>query len=416
VRYDRLRFALAIALAALLHAAPAAAQSIGSAHAISNQVDGILRGATRTLAVGSDVFANEVVRTGDAASARLVFLDSTNLSVGPRSSVTLDRFVYNPDRNTGRVVVRASRGIFRFVTGSQPSRDYSIETPVATIGVRGTVFDLLVRPDRTVVVLVEGAVVVRAHGGPTVTLSVPGTAVTVWAGGRVDGPRPFNGPIIDTASNAPFPYFGGGPVLVAGPGAPVGQGRIQPFLGIAGGVRASTTRFDVAPPFDVDATTGVLDLNGGFLYMPAGTNLVIGPRLGVLLGFGSGAIEGPPASPAFTYKVEMPWTTYYEAVVGANLGPVAFSRNARILGSLGAATTHTKVTGTAGAFSVESSTTTTGVTASLGIDFEVAPTLFVGGQLRYINAPTGNVLIPGLVPISSNSYVGTVTLTKMFPQ
>ncbi len=395
---------------------PGAAQSIGSARSITNQVDGVLHGATRSLAVGSDVFSNEVVRTGDAASAPLVFLDSTNLSVGPRSSVKLDRFVYNPDRNSGRVVVRASRGIFRFVTGSQPSRDYTVETPVATIGVRGTVFDLLVRSDRTVVVLVEGAVVVRAHGGPTVTLTVPGTAVTVYAGGRVDGPRPFNGPIIDTASNAPFPYFGGMPTLLAGPGAPVGHGRIQPFLGLEGGVRGSTTRFDVAPPFDVDSTIGVVGLSGGFLYMPTGTNFVVGPRVGALLGFGSGSITSPPASPAFTYKVEMPWTAYYEAVAGANLGPILGSHNARVLGSIGGATTHTTVTGTAGAFSVESSTTTTGVTASIGMDFEVVPSLFLGGQFRYINVPTGNVLIPGLVPVSSNSYIGSITLTKMFPQ
>jgi opacity protein-like surface antigen len=407
---------LFVAVVALLHAAPGSAQSIGSARSVANQVDGILRGATRSLAVGSDVFSNEVVRTGDAASAQLVFLDSTNLSVGPRSAVTLDRFVYNPDRNTGRVVVRASRGIFRFVTGSQPSRDYTVETPVATIGVRGTIFDLLVRAGRTVVVLVEGAVVVSAHGGPTVTLTVPGTAVTVYAGGRVDGPRPFNGPIFDTASNATFPYFGGVPTMLAGPGAPVGRGRIQPFVGIEGGMRASTTRFDVDPPFDVDSTIGVVGVNGGFLYMPTGTNFVVGPRVGVLLGFGSGSITSPPASPAFTYKVEMPWTAFYEAVAGANLGPALFSRNTRILGSIGGATTHTTITGTAGAFSVESSTTTTGLTASLGMDVEVSPALFVGGQFRYINAPTGTVLIPGLVPISSNSYIGTITLTKMFPQ
>ena len=410
------RFACAVALFALLHAAPGAAQSIGNARSITNQVDGILRGATRSLAVGSSVFSNEVVHTGDAASAQLVFLDSTNLSVGPRSSVTLDRFVYNPDRNTGRVVVRASRGVFRFVTGTQPSRDYTVETPVATIGVRGTVFDLLVRADRTVVLLVEGAVVVTAHGGRTVSLTVPGTAVTVYAGGRIDGPKPWNGPIIDTASNAPFPYFGGAPTLLAGPGAPVGRGRIQPFLAIEGGVRASTTTFDVVPPFDVDSTIGVVGLNGGFLYMPTGTNLLVGPRVGVLLGFGSGSITDPPASPGFTYKVEMPWTAFYEAVAGADLGPALFSRNARILGSIGGATTHTKVTGTAGAFSVESSTTTTGLTASIGMDFEVSPSLFLGGQFRYINAPTGTVSIPGPVPISSNSYIGTITLTKMFPQ
>jgi hypothetical protein len=50
------------------------------------------------------------------------------------------------------------------------------------------------------------------------------------------------------------------------------------------------------------------------------------------------------------------------------------------------------------------------------MDFEVSPSLFLGGQFRYINAPTGTVSIPGPVQISSNSYIGTITLTKMFPQ
>jgi hypothetical protein len=117
------------------------------------------------LAAGGDVFANEVVRTGDASNAQLVFLDRTNLGVGPKSSVTLDRFVYDPDRGTGRVVVRATRGIFRFVTGSQPSQDYTIETPLATIGVRGTIFDLLVQQTRVIVVLVSGEVRVTPRKG-----------------------------------------------------------------------------------------------------------------------------------------------------------------------------------------------------------------------------------------------------------
>ena len=62
-----------------------------------------------------------------------------------RSEVRLDRFVYNPDRSTGQVTVEASRGVFRFVTGSQDPKSYAIKTPIATIGVRGTEFHLLVR-------------------------------------------------------------------------------------------------------------------------------------------------------------------------------------------------------------------------------------------------------------------------------
>ena len=402
------RILLTIAGLALASTEASAAQPIGSARSVANQVDGIIGGAARSLAAGSDVFTNEVIRTGDAASAQLVFLDNTNLNVGPRSAVTLDRFVYDPQRNTGRVVVRASRGIFRFITGSQPPRDYTIRTPIATIGVRGTVFDLLVDPDKIVVVLVEGAIVVTTAQGRSVSLTVPGTAVTIYAGGRISGPAPWGGTIFDTASNAPFPYFGSVPFAL-------GPGGWQPFVGIEGGVRASRTHYDVMPPFNVDSTIGVVGFNGGFLYMLPDSKLFVGPRVGVLLGFGHGSITSPPASPAFTYEVKMPWTVFYEAEVGADLGTAPFGRDTRIHGSLGAATTHTSVHGTSPGLTVDSSTTRTGVTASVGLDFEVSPSLYLGGQFRYINVPTGDVLIPGLVPISSNSFIGTVTLTRPLP-
>src|SRR5215831_17290625 len=101
---------------------------------------GILGGTTRAMAAGSELFSNETVRTGEASQAQLLFLDQTSLSVGARSEVRLDRFVYNPDRKAGNVVIEASRGAFRFVSGSQNPSNYTIKTPLATIGVRGTIF------------------------------------------------------------------------------------------------------------------------------------------------------------------------------------------------------------------------------------------------------------------------------------
>jgi hypothetical protein len=382
---------------------------IGGATAVTNQVQGILHGASRALAVGSDVHANEVVRTEDASVAQLVFLDNTNLNVGPRSAVTLDRFVYDPSRNTGRVVVRASQGIFRFVTGSQPSRDYTIETPVATIGVRGTEFDLLVRGNRIVIILISGQVIVTTHHGRTVSLTQPGTQLTVYSDGRIVGPETWPGPITDTASNAPFPYFGGVPTaMLSGPFMPSGPltvNGLQPFLNVEGGIRGSRTTFDVTPPFDVDAATGVVGVNGGLMFAPMGGNFFFGPRVGVLFGFGSGSRVSPPASPAFTYKVEMPWTVFYEAEAGTWIG------NTMLHASIGGATTRTSVTGTAGAFSVNDQLSRTGVTASAGFDVPVAPSVFLGGQFRYIRVPSGPVDIPGTVPIASDVFIGTVGAT-----
>ena len=73
----------------------------------------------RTLSGGADVYSQETVRTGDAGQADMQFHDSSNLSVGPKSSVRLDKFVYDPNKSAGTVAIQATRGTFRFVTGSQ---------------------------------------------------------------------------------------------------------------------------------------------------------------------------------------------------------------------------------------------------------------------------------------------------------
>ena len=96
------------------------------------------------------------------------------------------------------------------LTGQQPPQDYKIITPLATIGVRGTVFDLDVQPAKVIVILESGQVTVTPRAGRAVTLNVPQTSVTVFASGRVEGPVAWHGSIIETASNWQFPLVGGG--------------------------------------------------------------------------------------------------------------------------------------------------------------------------------------------------------------
>ena len=123
---------------AILFALPATAcnaqTKIGKATSVKPQAEGSIAG---TLAPQSDVHASETVRTGDAGVADLRFIDQTNLSVGPTSVVRLDKFVYDPNRSSGSVVIDATRGSFRFVAGSQDKRAYKVKTPYGTLGIRG---------------------------------------------------------------------------------------------------------------------------------------------------------------------------------------------------------------------------------------------------------------------------------------
>jgi hypothetical protein len=188
----------------------AAAQgNIGVAAATRNQVEGVVNSQTQSVAVGNNVFSNELIRTGEDSLAQLLFLDQTSLSVAPKSEVTLDRFVYNPSSNAGTVGLHATIGAFRFVTGSQNPRNYRIETPVATISVRGTILDLLVWSDYTIVIIQEGsATVTSLRTQLSYDLTVPGTALIVWASGRVEGPITWDSTLIHVNGQVPFPLYG----------------------------------------------------------------------------------------------------------------------------------------------------------------------------------------------------------------
>jgi hypothetical protein len=114
-----------------------AQEAIGKAASVKPQAEGS-HGGTRTLSGGSDIYSKEMVRTGETGQADLQFRDQSNLSVGPKSSVRLDKFVYDPNKSAGSVAIQATRGSFRFVTGSQGGGgNYQVKTPYGTLGVRG---------------------------------------------------------------------------------------------------------------------------------------------------------------------------------------------------------------------------------------------------------------------------------------
>ena len=166
---------------------PASAQQrIGEASSVKNTVVRVSLNATQPLQNGGSVFKDEIIRTGKASSTQLAFIDQTNLAIGPSSSVKLDRFVF--DGSTANQVVRINllKGAFRFATGRLDKRAYRIQTPSATIGVRGTVLDIrnlncIGRRCTTHVTLVDnGAALVCATGSSEcIELDRPGQSVMI---------------------------------------------------------------------------------------------------------------------------------------------------------------------------------------------------------------------------------------------
>jgi hypothetical protein len=146
-----------LALSAGVSVAVAADGQIGATAIVVNRVTGTLATTRQQteLRAGIDVFQNETINTGDTSASRVVFQDRTELSIGPVSEVVLDRFVFDPDPNRSQVALSIAKGVARFSTGLLPKTDYSITTPTATIGIRGTVLTVTVSGNGTTTVSVQ---------------------------------------------------------------------------------------------------------------------------------------------------------------------------------------------------------------------------------------------------------------------
>jgi hypothetical protein len=68
----------------------------------------------------------------------------------------LDRTVFNDERACRDIAVKMTSGAFRFATEHSEKAAYKFSTPLATIGVRGTILDILSQRGKTTVVLQGG--------------------------------------------------------------------------------------------------------------------------------------------------------------------------------------------------------------------------------------------------------------------
>ncbi len=118
--------------------------SIGITNVVVKTVTGVLEGDVRQLAYQDDIYHNETIETFDESATEITFLDDTAISLGPNSKITLDRFVYDPNPSASSFVMTVTLGALRFASGKLPSKAYTIHTPTATIGIRGTLIDVVV--------------------------------------------------------------------------------------------------------------------------------------------------------------------------------------------------------------------------------------------------------------------------------
>ncbi len=115
-----------------------AQEQIGVAAAVNrNTTDLTLEQERKLVEAGYQIIQNHTIETDEIGKAQMLLLDGTAFSVGPNSSVVLDRFIYNPETAEGSLEVTA-RGLLRIVGGKVTKKQPAlIRTNSATVGIRG---------------------------------------------------------------------------------------------------------------------------------------------------------------------------------------------------------------------------------------------------------------------------------------
>ena len=230
----------------------AAPEPSGMVVAVIQQADALSTSfGKRNLEPATAVYLGDKILTGPIGEAQLRFRDQTKMVVGPNSQLLIDNFVYAGGGKAQDVSINAVRGTFRFITGNSAKTAYSLKTPVATIGVRGTQFDFSVAPSgRMDFVLYEGSATICSNSGGCLKLTGSCSVAMVPPGGPAKriGKRTERQNVLDTA----FPYL-------------KEQARLQP--GFRAEIGNCSTQKAFVPPVDGFANGGG---NGGSV---SGVNL-----------------------------------------------------------------------------------------------------------------------------------------------
>lgn len=151
----RLSVIKAILLAAILGwISPALAAQVGTISHLSGPLFAHKTdGTAKALSIGSAIDEGDTLVTQANTYARIKLKDDAEIVLRPNTQLQIRQYIYEQTRpQDDNAVMRLLKGSFRTVTGwigKRSNRDvYRMETPTATIGIRGTDYDATHCPDR----------------------------------------------------------------------------------------------------------------------------------------------------------------------------------------------------------------------------------------------------------------------------
>jgi len=173
------------AMSVVLRAGIADAKDVGALVEVRQNVYGVPpQGGEAVKRKGDRVVFQETLQTLKESGALVRFIDDSKLTLGEKSKVVIDAFVFDPENAQGNALIDLSVGTLRFVTGDMPKGGVVIKTPTATLTLRGTDVVVHVHPDGTTDTTVyDGKVEAQNNVTNQVTTMLPGEGATIGQDG-----------------------------------------------------------------------------------------------------------------------------------------------------------------------------------------------------------------------------------------
>ena len=114
---------------------------IGLVKTASGEVFILRNGRRMAVLPGHQLVLGDVLSTGATGALGVILLDDTVLSLGPSTETRIEQFAFEPAEQKLAMVLRVTRGLIEYLSGrisKLAPGSVRIETPVATLGVRGT--------------------------------------------------------------------------------------------------------------------------------------------------------------------------------------------------------------------------------------------------------------------------------------
>lgn len=144
-------------------------------------------GTTDTLEIGSPIYQGDIIETSQTGAVNITFVDESSFAVSEDARLAIDEYVFDPSTAESVTNFSVLKGMFVYTSGligREDPDDVNIETPVGSIGIRGTIIAGDV--DNGEITVVEGAIVLRDPAGNEMTLATQfETARFDPAGGQI---------------------------------------------------------------------------------------------------------------------------------------------------------------------------------------------------------------------------------------